>query len=72
MSKRQLVGTVSFVLPFALRTLDTSPVYAGEDPHGPEVLARAKRAFSMLRDARFDPRVEVLSRCFRVYHPSGA
>lgn len=66
-----VIGTVSFRLPFSGRVLDTSPLYAGERPEGPEILERATRAYRLLRNARQDPRVEVLPHCERVFYPPG-
>lgn len=71
MRNSAVIGTVSFRLPLTCRVLDTSPLYAGERPDGPEILERAMRAYRLLRNARRDPCVEVLPRCERVFYPPG-
>lgn len=57
----KLLGIVMFMSQRGDVTWDSSPFYEGEDPLGPEVMLRATRAFSMLRDPRSDPLPHVIS-----------
>lgn len=66
-----LFGTVSFVCPASGRTWDTSPVYKGEDPFGSKVLARAERAYTMLRNPQSDPGSHVLYTAVRRFRHVG-
>lgn len=59
-------GTVAFVSNG--RIFDISPLYAGESIHGQEILARAKRAFAMLR-APTDPLPSIIDLCERHFRP---
>lgn len=58
-----MVGTVQFR--YGDRVFDESPLYSGEALFGPEILARATRAMTMLRSPQ-DPRPEILQLCERV------
>lgn len=61
--KERVVGTVQFR--YGDRVFDESPLYSGETLDGPEILARATRAMTMLRSPQ-DPRPEILQLCERV------